>query len=79
MVCANIATNVLSSDCPGFSHRSMSVASLKLQMAIKNKEKVAMECAGDLMKAVLGETKGAEERHFIFPVMTVLKSNFLKE
>lgn len=48
-------------------------------MAIKNKEKVAMECAGDLMKAVLGKTEGAEERHLIFPVVTVLKSTFFKE
>lgn len=48
-------------------------------MAIKSKEKIAMERAGDLTKAVLGEAEGAEDRHFIFPVMTVLKSIFLKE
>lgn len=79
MVCTSIATNVLSSGWPGLSHRGMNVASLKLQMVIKNKEKVAMECAGDLMKAALGETEGAGEKHFIFPVMTVLKSIFVKE
>lgn len=75
MVCANIATNVLSSGWPGLSHRGISVASLKLQMEIRNKEEVAMECAGELMKAVLGETEGAGERHFIFPIMTALKSH----
>lgn len=79
VMCASIATNALSCCWPGFSHRGMSVASLKLQMAIKNKEKVAVECAGDLVKVMIGETEGAEERHFIFPVMTVLKSIFLKE
>lgn len=78
-MCASIAINVLSSGWPGLSHRSMSLVSLKLQMAIKNKGKIAIECAGDLMKATLGETKGAEERYLIFPVMTVLKSIFLKE
>lgn len=79
MVCASIAANGLSSGWPVLSHRSMSVVSLKLQMAIKSKEKIAMERAGDLTKAVLGEAEGAEDRHFIFPVMAVLKSIFLKE
>lgn len=78
MVCASIAANGLSSGWPALSHRSTSVVSLKLQMTIKTKEKVAMECVGDLTKAVLGETEGAEERHFIFPVVTVLKT-VLKE
>lgn len=79
MVCASIATNVLSSGWPGLSHRGVSVASLKLQMVIRNMEKVAMECAGDFMKAALGETEGAGERHLSFPVMTILRSFFVKE
>ena len=45
---------------------------------LKSKEKGAMECAGDLVKAVLRETEGAEERHLIFPIVTVFKSIFLK-
>lgn len=70
MVHASVTTNGLFSAGPAFILRTMGVVSLKLEMQFQGREKRAMGCAGDLVKAVLGETEGSEEKCFVFPVIT---------